>query len=153
MSEPAVFSVESANKRLPYVRTIVRDIVELARDLQQRQERIDEIHTLYEQSSGESPHAEEFEQMQEAMEQDFRRFDELEQELSGISVTVVDRNSGLVEMQSQLDGQPVRINWQPGEPEFMFWRSIDDDAMMRRPLLQSVSETGQEFLDGSDTDH
>lgn len=153
MSHPTVYSVESANKRLPYIRVIVRDIVELASDLQQRQERLDEILDLQEQGGGQSPHAEEFEQMQLAVEQDFTRFEQLEQELHLIEVNVVDRNTGLVEMQSQLDDQLVWINWQPDEPEYMFWRATDDDAMMRRPLLQSVGEPSEEFLDGSDTDH
>ena len=35
MTQPVVFSVDDANKRLCYVQTIVRDIVTLANDLQQ----------------------------------------------------------------------------------------------------------------------
>jgi len=138
MTQPTVFTVSAANERLPYVRPIVRDVVALAGDLQQRQERLDEIRHLYEQRSGESPYAEEFEQMERAVEQDFARFEALEQELRLVEVTVVDRNSGLVEMQSKLEDQLIWLNWQPDESEFMFWRNSDDDSMMRRPLLESV---------------
>ncbi len=153
MSQPTVISIEAANKRLPYVQAIVRDIVELAVDLQQRQERFDEIRQVQEQSGGESPHSEELQQMQQAFEHDFTRFEELERELSLVDVNVVDRNSGLVQMQSKMEDQLIWINWQPSEPEFMFWRSTDDDAMMRRPLLESVGGPQEELLDGSDTDH
>lgn len=153
MSQPTVFSVDSANERLPYVRVIVRDIVELASDLQQRQERLDEIRELQELRDGQSPHSDEFEQMQQALEQDFTRFEQLEQELHLVEVNVVDRNTGLVEMQSKLDDQLIWINWQPDEPEYLFWRSTDDDAMMRRPLMHSVGGSPDDFLDESDTDH
>jgi len=138
MTQPTVFTVSAANERLPYIRPIVRDVVALAVDLQQRQERLDEIRHLYEQRSVESPHAEEFEQMERAVEQDFARFEELEQELSLVEVTVVDRNTGLVEMQSEQQDHVIWLNWQPDESEFMFWRNSDDDSMMRRPLLESV---------------
>ncbi|MCH2210482.1 MAG: DUF2203 domain-containing protein [Fuerstiella sp.] len=152
MSPPAVFSIDSANKRLPYVQTVVRDIVALARDLQERQERLDEIFHLYEQCDGDSPHSEEFEQMQQAVERDFECFEELEKELSLIDVNVVDRNSGLVELSSEQGGQRIWLNWQPGEAEFMFWRSVEDDAMMRRPLLTGVAEPHAEFSERTGVD-
>ncbi|MCH2200594.1 MAG: DUF2203 domain-containing protein [Fuerstiella sp.] len=152
MSQPAVFSTDAANKRLPYVQTVVRDIVALARDLQERQERLSEIGHLREQSDGDFPSSEELEQMVQSVEHDFARFDELEKELNLIQVNVVDRNSGLVEMASQLDDQLIWINWQPGEAEFMFWRSNDDDSMMRRPLLESVAGRHGELSERMDTD-
>ena len=153
MSQPTVYSVSNANKRLPYVQVIVRDIVALASDLQQRQEQLDEIRHLHEQSDGNSPHSEELEQMEQAVEEDFARFDELEKELNPIEVNVVDRNSGLVEVRSQIDDQMIWINWQPDEPEFMFWRSSDDDSMMRRPLLESVTGPPDEFSDRTKADY
>lgn len=152
MPRPTVFSVDAANKRLPYIQTIVRDIVALASDLQQRQERLDEIRHLHQQSLGESPPSEEFEQMERAVEKDFARFDALEHELSLIEVNVVDRNCGMVEMCSQIDDRPIWINWQPDETEFMFWRGDDDDCMMRRPLLESAAGTHGVYSDQTDTD-
>lgn len=156
MSLPPVFTIDAANERLPYVRTIVHDIVTLAADLQQRQERLDDIRHLQEQGAGESPHSEEIEQMQQAVDQDFVRFEELEKELSLVDVQVVDRMTGLVEMRSQLHQQPVWLNWLPEDLEFIYWRSEDDDPMQRRPMLERVSgghsdfTEGPEFADGGD---
>jgi hypothetical protein len=151
MPQPIIYSVAAANKRLPYVRTIVRDIVALAQDIQQRQERLEEIQQLHEQSSGASPHADELQQMFQAVDQDFLRFEDLEKELSGVDVKVVDRSSGLVEIRSLLDDQPVFLSWQPDEPEFMFWRSSSDDLMMRRPLMESVGGGSNSFAEETDT--
>lgn len=153
MTQPTVFSVDAANQRLPFIRNVVRDIVSLASDLQQREERLDEIRHLHEHKVDESPYSDEFEEMERAVEQDFNRFEELEDELLLIEANVVDRNTGLVEMQSQMDDRLIWINWQPEEAEFMFWRSTDDDPMMRRPLLESVGGPDEDLLGGSDTDH
>jgi len=147
MNPPAMFSVEDANERLPYVRAVIRDIVALAANLQERQYRLDDVRELH---RGDSPHADEFEEMERAVDRDFARFDELEEELNQVGVHVVDRNTGLVEMRSTVDDHPVWINWQPEEAEFMYWRGIDDDSMMRRPLLESVGgfepPSGQQSL-------
>jgi len=146
-----IYNVSSANKRLPYIRAIVRDIVTLADDIQQRQERLEEIKELHEQNGGDSPHSDELEQMIQAVDQDFLRFAELEKELSGIEVNVVVRVRGLVEIRSLMDGQPVLLNWQPEETEFMFWRGDSDDSMMRRPLLESVGGGNDSFTEETDT--
>jgi hypothetical protein len=150
MTQPTMFSVDSANRRLPYVQSVIRDITTLAHDLEQRQERLDEIRHLHDQGVGDSPHSEEFEQMVQSVEQDFARFDELETELELVGVNVVDRSSGLVEMPSEIDEGLVWLNWQPDETEFMFWRSDEDDSMMRRPLLESVGKSHDSF--GSEAD-
>jgi len=151
MPQPSTYTAADANKRLPYVRTIVRDIVVLADDIQQRQERLQEIQQLHEQNGGDSPHSDELEQMFQAVDHDFRRFGDLEKELSTVGMTVVDRSSGLVEIRSSMDEKPVFLNWQPEEPEFMFWRSSDDDPMMRRPLLESVHGYGGVFSREADS--
>ncbi len=153
MPQPKIYTVAGANMRLPYVRTIVRDIVALANDIQQRQERLEEIQHLYEQNGGDSPHSDELEQIFQAVDQDFLRFEDLEKELDGVDVTVVDRSSGLVEIRSSIDDQPVFLSWQPEEPEFMFWRSDNDDSMMRRPLLESVGGGNDAFSEDADTKH
>lgn len=152
MPQITVFTVDDANKRLPYVQTVVRDIISLAGDLRERQERLSEIRSLQEQCLGESPHSEEIEQMERAVEQDFARFAELEAELSSIEVNVVDRNSGLVEMCSLVNNRPVWINWQPDEKEFKFWRNDDDDCMIRRPLLDDTAGTHDACFDQFGTD-
>ena len=152
MTQPTMFSVDSANRRLPYVQSVIRDITTLAQDLEQRQERLDEIRHLHEQGVGDSPHSEEFEQMVQSVEQDFARFDELETELEVVGVNVVDRSSGLVEMPSQIDDGLVWLNWQPDETEFMFWRSDKDDSMMRRPLLESVGKSQDSFSSEASTE-
>lgn len=85
------------------------------------------------------------------VEQGFRRFGESEREFRRIDVSIVDRNSGLVKMQSEMDDRRIRINWQPDETVFLFFRSSDDDTMMCRPLLEDIAEPHCAFSDSIDT--
>ncbi len=153
MSEPDVLRIEQANERLPYIRAIVRDVMAVAGDLAWRQERLDEMRRLYEDVPGESPHAEELEEMERDVERDSARFRELESELEQIGVHLVDSSTGLVEVLSEPDGRPIRISWKPDEPEFLYWREIDDDIGTRKPLLESVAGRTPTSLDNSSFDH
>ncbi len=54
-------------------------------------------------------------------------------------------------MQSEMDDRRIRINWQPDETVFLFFRSSDDDTMMCRPLLEDIAEPHCAFSDSIDT--
>ena len=44
------------------------------------------------------------------------------------------------------------VSWQPEETEFLYFRTADDDAMMRRPLLDSVAAHHTGLSDRVDTE-
>jgi len=148
MHHPAVFTVEDANRRVPYLQVITRDIVALVGDLHERRERLSEISRL----AGESPHSEEVVEMQKTMERDRLQLQAFEEELRHADVRLVDRLSGMVEIRSRMDDRLVWLNWQPGESEFMYWRAADDDRMMRRPLFESISGSGKGFPEDIQSD-
>jgi len=59
-----LFTVKEANQRLPLVRAIVQDIVDLFKDLQQRRERIASVKQLRGQGTSSSRfHSEETDQV------------------------------------------------------------------------------------------
>jgi hypothetical protein len=136
------YSVEDANSRLPLVRSIVRDIVELKLDVLVRQQRLHDLRARYPELDEDSPYAEEVLQMEESLEGDEIRIDDFAAELRQIGAELVDAESGLVEFVSELSGQAIRLSWKPDESEVTFWRSETEMPADRKPLLLTEQEAG-----------
>lgn len=139
----STLTIEDVNRRLPLVRRIVRDTVELKSDILERQERLLELRELHpELDDDDSLYAEEVLQMEESLETDEIRIDELARELSQIGGDLVSPELGLVEFESLLEGQAVRLSWMYDEPEVGFWRSATDEPAERKPLQFSGHQAG-----------
>ena len=137
-AEDIVLTVEDANRRLPLVRAIVRDAVELKSDIIGRQDRLLELRERYpELNEDGSPYSEEVLQMEESLEADEIRIDEFVCELSQVGAKLVNAEAGLVEFASSLDGSPVLLSWMFDEPEVGYWRFQDDEPADRKPIALS----------------
>ena len=147
MSLPTVFTVEDANRRLPYIRSIVRDITTLAITLQQREECLAEVRRLHQAPEGDSEHSDELNEMLQTIEGHRQQLVGFEKELNHVEVYLVDRQSGLVELRSHMDDRTVWLNWLPDEAEFTAWRADDDDPTMRRPLLATISDNSDVYTE------
>ena len=134
-AEEVLLTVGDANRRLPLVRVIVRDAMELKNDVLARQGRLMDLRERYpdEQDDG-SPYSEEVLQMEESLEADEIRIDDFVSELRDVGADLVDAESGLVEFASSLDGLPIRLSWLFDESEIRFWRSEDGESADRKPL-------------------
>jgi len=148
MPSLTVFTVEDANRRLPYIRSIARDIVALAETLQQREECLREINRLHSQATGFDRHTEELEQIQQTIDEHHNQMADFERELNDIEVTLVDVRCGLIEVRSQMEDRRAWLNWKPDEPEFLSWRSDKDDSTTRRPLLAAAADQTDTFESG-----
>jgi hypothetical protein len=116
-----LFTVDQANRTLPLVRKIVEDIV---REHRRWQEGIVELDLL---SSSALP------QMA-----DPRVVDGFQAELEGLGIQLKDRRIGLIDFPSELDGRPVLLCWQLGEPSLQFWHDLDSGFAGRQPLSPSL---------------
>lgn len=136
-------TVDDANQRLPLVRVIVRDAIELKTDVLARQDRLLDLRERYPDADGEtSPYSEEVLQMEESLEADEIRIDELAQELHQVGANLVDPAIGLVEFASTLDSQPIWLSWMFDEPVVSFWRSDSDSPSDRKPLEPAGQSAG-----------
>jgi len=134
-TEDSQLTVDEANQRLPLVRAIVRDAVDLKHDVLARQDRLLELRERYpDEDNDGSPYSEEVLQMEESLEADEIRLDEFNAELQQIGAHLMNAESGLVEFQSSLGADAVRLSWMYDEPAVSFWRSADDEPAERRPL-------------------
>lgn len=140
-----LFTVEEANQRLPLVRAIVRDIVDLFQDLQQRRERIASVKQLRGQGTSSSRfHSEETDQVEEEIQKDEEKLTEFVRELHELGVEFKDPILGLVDFPAQMDDRVVHLCWKLGEPEVQFWHELDAGFSGRQLLLAETVSGGPE---------
>lgn len=148
-----LFTVEEANQRLPLVKAIVHDIVELFRDVQQRRERL--VRVKQSRADGTSSsrfHSEETEQAEAELAQDEEKLAGFVRELHDLGVEFKDPVLGLVDFPSRMDDRIVHLCWKLDEPEVQFWHELDAGFAGRQLLLaESVSGdvTGQSDEDST----
>lgn len=112
-----VYSVEQAERTLPYVSRIVQDIVthharwrELLGDT--------ELPAAFSTAERPDPRALSGERELRALAlalDDFRR------ELAALGIELKDPARGLVDFPAVLDGRPVYLSWRLGEPRVAYW--------------------------------
>jgi hypothetical protein len=135
-SNKKCFTVSQANAALPLVRAIVRDIMELAQDLRERQDRLARVKPP-DKGGLLQAHAEELQQAHGDFERDQERLLEYAQELQNLGVELKDYFSGLVDFPSRMDGRDVYLCWRFGEAEIAYWHDLDKGFAGRRELRVS----------------
>ncbi len=127
------FTVGEANASLPLVRAIVRDIIELAHDLRERQERLGRVQSAQRVTIGEA-YQEEIHHALEEIEREQERLLEYEQELGNLGVELKDYQTGLVDFPCRMEGREVYLCWRYGEPEVGFWHELEAGFAGRQKL-------------------
>lgn len=135
------FTVEEANRRLPLVRAIVGDIMQLYRDVHERKERLSRVRQLPGAHSrdDESVYGEEVRQIEEELEKDITRLEEFADELRELGVELKDPLIGLIDFPARMDGRDVYLCWQHGEDEIAWWHELNAGYAGRQSLFTQVS--------------
>jgi hypothetical protein len=126
MPGPKYYTPAQANAALPFVRRVVRDIVDLARDLRERHGRLRELAEGSDRDAAEQAE-DEFEALVERM----RGY---EAELAQAGVELKDHTTGLIDFRWLKDGREVYLCWRFGEPEVGHWHELDAGFAGRRRL-------------------
>ena|SRR5438105_3294912 len=129
------YSVAEANATLPLLRSILRDITELAISLQDRHERLTRL-----QSSGnvDRAHQEEIQHVTAEFEKDQERMRAFEEELGALQVQLKDYFTGLVDFPCRMDGKEALLCWRLGEPEVAHWHELDAGFAGRKKLPRII---------------
>ena len=138
-AERKYFTVEEANRTLPLVSAIVRDIVDLYNDVHERRERLARVrHRPGSSQSGEStPYSEELEQIERELDTDIGRLKSFTDELQRLGVELKDPVSGLIDYYSKMDGRDVSLCWKLGEEEVAYWHELDAGFSGRQSLFEN----------------
>jgi hypothetical protein len=126
---------------LPLVRAIVTDLVRLSREVVERHQRVEHLKAGRSITTGD-PYDEELAQIEEELSKDRQRLHEYVEELRQLGVEPKSGVDGIVDFPAILDGEVVYLCWQYGEPEVLFWHSVDAGFAGRRPLPAEVGAEG-----------
>jgi hypothetical protein len=133
------YTVEAANRTLPLVSAIVRDIVDLYNDVHERRERLAKVRQRRGKARHDenSPYTEELDQIEREIDRDIDRLRAFTDELQKLGVELKDPVSGLVDFYGQMDGRDVYLCWKLGEEEIAYWHEMDAGFAGRQSLLES----------------
>ena len=129
-----LFTVDHANRSLPLVRRIVEDVV---REHQRWQEALVELDLAGAGARADRPDAR-IESIEREIQALARDIDAYERELASLGIQLKDRRIGLIDFPSELDGRPVLLCWQLGEPSVQFWHDESAGYAGRQPLSPTL---------------
>jgi hypothetical protein len=127
------FTAAEANATLPLLRSILRDVTELAADLKERHDRLSRVEVPAGAKVGDA-YQEEVREMQAEFERDRERMQEYVEELHRLGVVLKDPYTGLVDFPSVVDDHEVFLCWRLGEPEVAHWHELDAGFAGRQKL-------------------
>ena len=134
------FSVASANQTLPLVRAIVSDIVELYREVRDREERLTRItRGRPKDPRPDDLYTEEVEQVRQDLERDVERLQGFIDELQELGVEFKDPVMGLVDFPAKRDGKEICLCWKLGEPSVDYWHTVESGFQGRQSLNETES--------------
>lgn len=144
---PERFSVDQANRMLPLVRAIAKDLVaqhELVEQLSHRLDRLGRSKSK-KNASSDSEFTDEIEGFRRELATEQEKLDAYRHELNRLGVHT--RSPiGHCDFPGSIDGQDIDLCWMPDEPEILFWHRSGADFDERRPL---VAGAGAGFEDHS----
>lgn len=129
-----LFTVDQANRTLPLVRKIVEDVV---REHRRWQEAIVELDLM---SAGVHPELPDprVVALERRIQKIAREIDGFQTELESLDIQLKDRRIGLIDFPSELDGRPMLLCWQLGEPSVQYWHDSDSGYAGRQPLSPTL---------------
>jgi len=132
------FSLDEANRMLPLVSRIVRDIIDHYREWQQTVESF-EIAATLSRSEKPSPEAEAMQRRAQELARDIQGF---VGELSKLGLEFKGFELGLVDFPADVEGRAICWCWKHGEESVGFWHEIDAGFSGRQPVDALAATSG-----------
>ncbi len=118
-----LFTLEEANRSLPLVARIVRDIVNTHALASQLQEKLDE-----------SPAGKEAAATRARLQEVLSRLQDYVDELTAVGAALKDYDMGLIDFPSQHQGREVYLCWKLGEEQIGYWHELHTGFAGRQPV-------------------
>ena len=129
-----LFTVDQANRTLPLVRKIVEDIV---REQRRWQDATVELDLMSAGTLAALPDPRVV-ALERRIQKIAREVETFQAELESLGIQLKDRRIGLIDFPSELDGRPMLLCWQLGEPSIQFWHDPDSGFAGRQPLSPTL---------------
>jgi hypothetical protein len=124
------YTVDEANRTLPYVRRIVQDIVS---NYATWQTAMRDIELLSAGPRGDDT-VSTLARMQKEAQRLAADIDSCIADLDALEISFKGYDLGLVDFPTEMDGQPAYLCWKLGEPAVAHWHDIESGFAGRRPL-------------------
>ncbi len=135
------FTLEEANKTLPYVRPVVSDIVDAYRRWKDGVRRYEVIAAGSRSDLGET---DEQIELREEVDGVARQINAYLEELSNVGCVFKGFDDGLVDFHSRIEGRDVFLCWRLGEEEITHWHELDAGFAGRQELVPELVQGGSE---------
>ena len=137
MADEAVryFTLEEANATLPYVRSIVEDIV---KTYQRWRDGVHRYELVAADSRSEVGETDEQAALREEVDAIARQINAYIEELAAVGCILKGFDDGLIDFHSRLDGRDIFLCWKLGEPEVMHWHETDAGFAGRQRIASAV---------------
>lgn len=130
-------TIDEANAMLPLIKAITEDLVELARNVIERRERLS-LLTGGRDIEGDDPYSQELAQVQQEISRDIEKLNGFVAELRDLGVEPRNAAEGVIDFPAELAGRLVYLCWRLGEPEVLHWHEVDAGFEGRQPVFAEV---------------
>ena len=134
--QPRFFTVEEANRTLPLVRRIVKDIVQSYPQLQQQTE---QLHQLASPGIGTELEPR-IDELRGQIDRNSERINGFIRELEQIGCYFKGFEEGLVDFYSLYKGKPVFLCWKFDEKKISHWHEVESGFSGRQPITAEFAE-------------
>lgn len=133
-----LYELETANRALPLVSAIVRDVVTEFRTLRRlgRKQR-----ALRAETDGDVASLETLRQMGETVDEISLRIEGYLHELDDLGVELRDLETGTIDFPTLLNGEPAFFCWRLGEEHVEWWHAANSGYADRQPLPATARAT------------
>jgi len=131
IAEKRFFTVEEANARLPLLRSILRDVTDLAAQMKGLYDQLIPLQTAGSNDPTVEKEVETLSGELDAMQTKMRGY---ESETTQLGAELKDAFIGLIDFPGWHEGREVCLCWKLGEPKVEHWHDVDAGYAGRRPI-------------------
>ncbi|HYV38704.1 MAG TPA: DUF2203 domain-containing protein [Gemmataceae bacterium] len=128
------FTPEQANAMLPLLRSILRDVTSLAKELYDLQESYQGMKGSDDAAT--SANRDQLEEIERTFESGRDRMHAFLEELDKLGIELKDPFTGLIDFRTMMDGREVYLCWRMDEPEVAHWHDLEKGFSARQKLMQ-----------------
>ena len=129
------FTLDEANATLPYVRSIVTDVV---RAYGEWRDCVARYEVMAAKSRSDEGETEEQIALRTEVDRIARRIGGYLSELESVGCTFKGFDDGIVDFLSKQDGRDILLCWKLGEQEITHWHELDSGFAGRQPLTAEL---------------
>ena len=131
-NEPKIYTVEEANQLLPWLTTMLKELMVKKKQIEDKQAEIDALELISDENT---PKVRTELLAQSAKFNEWvNQFNEKVKKLDDKGCQLKDMDMGLVDFYGIIDGKMVFLCWKLGEPQVSYWHDIGSGYIHRKPI-------------------